>query len=107
MNTTIKPCHQCPYRKDSARGYLGENSYKPQLFLEQLEFDDLHPCHLSVNWEEEDFNKSSVCVGALQFMNNSCKLHRNIEIARLQKMVGRNENILSFNHNFIKHHEHT
>lgn len=98
-----QPCKECPYKKDSLPGYLGESSYDPERFLQQLE-GQVHPCHLTVDWENNNHDKSQVCIGALQFMNNSCMMSRNKDVVALQKEVGKNENVLSFKHNFIKHH---
>ena len=102
-----QPCKQCPYRKDSAPGYLGEASGKPEVFLKQLELDNVHPCHIMVDWENgtvEDYVKAPVCTGALQFMNNSCKLHQNQVIQDQQRGAGKNDEVISFPHNFTKHH---
>lgn len=103
-----KPCKECPYRIDSAPGYLGDASYAPEQFLRQLDLTFTHPCHLTVDWEDENTDDlvdvAPICVGALQFMNNSCKSHRNSFIRDRQKEAGKNANVLSFNHNFIAHH---
>src|SRR5690606_18087592 len=99
-----KPCKQCPYLKNSIKGYLGESSGKPQEFLQQLESPTVHPCHMTVDWEEDDYSKSTTCVGALQFMNNSCKKSKYPNVIDEQNEVGKNDEVLSFNHNFINHH---
>lgn len=102
------PCKECPYLKTSAKGYLGEASGKPIEFLQQLDLPEVHPCHKSVNWEKENLDTCDgshpICTGALQFMSNSCKIHKNPAIQRLQKEAGKSEDIISFPHNFIKHH---
>ena len=102
------PCKECPYRIDSAPGYLGNTTGRPERFLQQLDLQFLHPCHLQVDWESEDADdqilEAETCIGALQFMNNSCKSHRNSFIRDQQKEAGKNENVLAFNHNFISHH---
>lgn len=102
-----KPCKECPYRKESLPGYLGEANYDPELFLQQLDMPELHPCHLAVDWEshtEQELLEAKKCVGALQFMNNSFMISRSQNIAVLQKEVGKNDEVISFKHNFIKHH---
>lgn len=103
----MKPCNECPYRIKSAPGYLGDSSYEPEQFLRQLDLPGVHPCHLSVDWEDsdiEDIESAPICIGALQFMNNSCKSHRSEYIRRMQRQAGKNTSIISFNHNFIEHH---
>lgn len=99
-----KPCKQCPYRKTSAPGYLGESSHDPQRFLQQLDLPTSHPCHNTVDWDEEDYNKAKVCIGALQFMNNSAKLSRNPELKTLQSSLGKNDELFNWSSEFIKHH---
>lgn len=110
MQTNYKkhPCKECPYLKNSAKGYLGELSYQPELFLQQLDLPKVHPCHKSVDWEKDDTCEGPnppICAGALQFMNNSCKSHRNPIIQKFQREIGKNEEVMSFNHNFIEHHK--
>lgn len=71
----MKACKECPYRKDSAPGWLGESSGDPVDFLTQLDSPVMHPCHMAVNWEEnESYLGASVCKGALQFAKNTCKM---------------------------------
>src|SRR5579859_5406661 len=111
-NSTVmkKPCNECPYRKASLKGWLGEDSGKPEKFLMQLEFK-AHPCHKTVDWDqpeqgvEEEADEAPICVGAMQFMNNSLMLSRHPDIARIQKEYGKNEDVLQYKHNFIEHHK--
>jgi len=108
METNKQPCNQCPYRRESLPGYLGELNYQPELFLQQLDCKEIHPCHMAINWEnctEEDLFAAKKCTGALQFMNNSLQIHRNREVAELQKTVGRNENVFNWKREFINHHK--
>lgn len=108
METNSKPCNQCPYRRESLPGYLGDANYQPEVFLQQLDCRDMHPCHMAVDWNdytEEDLLKAKKCTGALQFMNNSLRIHRNREIAELQKTVGKNENVFQWKSEFINHHK--
>lgn len=112
-----KPCKQCPYRKNSSPGYLGESSGDPERFLIQLQTDELHPCHLSVDWDAiealeasgEDFgiiplNPDNVCIGALQFMNNTCQRSRYKAVRELQKEAGTNEDVIESRKAFIERH---
>lgn len=108
MNTTKKPCRECPYRKASAPGYLGECNYDPERFLLQLNNPDLHPCHLTINWEdytEEEILEAKTCIGALQFMNNSMMLSHSAKVREMQKQAGKNPDVFQFKHNFINHHK--
>lgn len=99
----MKPCNECPFRKLSAPGYLGELNFRPELFLMQLD-EGVMPCHLSIDWEKKDIDRWTPCIGAMQFMNNHGKISR-IEIyAFIQRQCGKNENVFQFRHEFIQHH---
>lgn len=102
----MKTCKECPYKKDSLPGYLGELSHNPERFLDQLESPHLHPCHLTVNWEDEDggTENAKTCTGALQYMNNTCKVSRYPQARQLQNTVGKSEKIFNRRTDFIKHH---
>jgi hypothetical protein len=101
-----KACIECPFKKSSAPGYLGEVSYQPEVFLQQIN-EAAIPCHLSINWENKDekFKHSKDCVGALQFMNNSLKMSRDYDTAKLQKEYGKSDEIFSRTKEFIDHHK--
>ncbi len=105
-----KPCKECPFRKESAPGYLGEVSYNPQAFLMQMEFQPI-PCHLQVDWSDEedvemaaDIAYTNPCIGSLQFLRNSCKLPWDKTYAEMQKAVNPNPNVFQWKHEFIQHH---
>jgi len=103
-----KPCNDCPYRKTAFRGWLGECSGDPKEFLLQLEGPNIHPCHKTVDWEQasdEEIEESPRCIGALQFMNNSMMQSRFPQVRAMQEQAGKNDEIMQFKHNFIKHHE--
>jgi hypothetical protein len=102
-----KPCKECPYLKNSLPGYLGDASYYPELFLNQLETPVLHPCHTAINWEEataEEIENAPICTGALQFMNNTCKSSRYGGTRTKQHQAGKNANVFDRRSEFIKHH---
>lgn len=98
-----KPCRECPFKRTSASGYLGECLYDPELFLQQ---EEVIPCHLTVDYEgkEPDYSQAQPCVGNLQFMNNSLKLSRNPQVKQLQDEAGKNTKIFQFKSEFINHH---
>ncbi len=102
-----KPCKVCPYRKTSLKGWLGDTYGKPELFLEQLELPDVHPCHSAVDdWDDDQQLEGAVrCTGALQFMNNGGKRSRYKPIEALQAQVGKNEEVFSWRPEFIAHHQ--
>ncbi len=78
-NDLKKPCHACPFRKDSARGYVGDDT--PQAFIAMTMSDQPMPCHLTINyedpeWEETYEEDASYCRGALNLFANTCKMSR-------------------------------
>lgn len=99
----MKPCKECPFRKNSIVGYLGEELYNPKGFLLQLD-ENIVPCHLTIDWENEKLDRAIPCIGSMQFMNNSGRLSRAGIVARIQRNYGKNENIFQFYHEFIEHH---
>lgn len=102
-----KACVECPFKRNSAPGYLGEVSYQPEVFLQQINGKAM-PCHLSIDWEEKSdkkYEKAKECIGALQFMNNSFKMSRDPETAKLQKEYGKSDEIFSRTSEFIDHHK--
>lgn len=112
MHTKDKPCIECPFRKVSAKGYLGILNAEPETFLQQLNLPDLLPCHLEINWEEEDeyvlegeVETANRCTGALQFMNNSGRMSRNPDILALQNKIGKSQDVIQTVPDFIKHHK--
>lgn len=104
----INTCNECPYRKDSAPGYLGEDSYNPVHFLAQLENIFLHPCHKTVDWEEGneiELLDAPVCRGVIQFAKNICKmLYDSPYEKERQKLKADDTVIFGTRHEFIDHH---
>ncbi len=97
----MKICKECPYKRTSAPGYLGEVSYNPEEFLKQ----DYHPCHLSIDWDNKDYSKSRICQGSLQFMKNTCKLPINEDIRKqLKEITVNSSEIFGRRLEFIEHH---
>jgi len=104
-----KPCNDCPFRRVSLPGWIG-NWDKPEDLLTQSESEVGLPCHTSYNNEKRtlaDAIKSAhVCVGSLQSANNSCKLYRNKALAGFAKKVGKNSDVLTA-WEFVEHHNST
>jgi len=76
-----KPCSQCPYRRQSLQGYLGESD--PEEFMELTMSDYPMPCHQTVDYREPQWKKKweagqvgKLCAGALIFFANICKRSR-------------------------------
>lgn len=65
-----RPCDDCPWRKNSPPGWLGQND--PELLVRLVLAGLPHVCHTSVTWDrDEGYSGEGVsCVGALAAMAN-------------------------------------
>lgn len=105
-----EPCKECPFLRTSLPGWLGDHATSKQI-VHIVEHDGFFPCHLKVSRLVNlglPFPTAAVeadhCVGALAFMNNSCKLSRDPLVAQLQKEVGRRANCFSWSTEMREHH---
>lgn len=94
------PCPECPFRKDSLRGYLGgftpEETYKAALS------EDGFDCHLT----RGDGQERKHCAGRLLFATKMCKSFRNKELEQARfavKAENSLDDILGFD--FLGHHK--
>lgn len=98
-----QPCTSCPWRVDSARGWLGAST--PVEFLQQSESELRMPCHLHVDYDRESWPEQSEqapqCAGRAVHFANRCKLPRNLDLvlARPDR-----ESVFSNPQDFIEHH---
>jgi hypothetical protein len=105
-----QPCKECPFRKKSFPGYLGEASGDPQRFLLTLETKPI-PCHMQVDWEGTDAEYADAlawtkpCLGSLQFLKNTCKLPWDKKYAAMRNEAERNPEVFEIRTDFIKHHD--
>lgn len=98
MPATKRPCGQCPFRKDSAKGYLG--GFTVEETLEVAKSEHQFDCHKT---RETDNTKE--CVGRLLFATKTCKSFKDPELEALRlhaKETNSTENILGFD--FKQHH---
>jgi hypothetical protein len=93
-----KPCKECPFRKDSFKGYLGGFTVEETLAVANS--DQSFICHL----ERENKNDKSECAGRLLYATKTCKQFRNPLLEEERKHLGRyTEDILGFD--FKEHHK--
>lgn len=98
-----KPCAACPWKRDSARGWLGAST--PVEFLQQSESELRMPCHLHVDYDRTDWpeqaEQAPQCAGRAVHFANRCKLPRNLDLvlARSDR-----EAVFSNPQDFIDHH---
>lgn len=97
------PCNACPWRVNSAPGWLGDST--PVEFLQQSESEIRMPCHLHVNYERADWSeqadKAPQCAGRAVHFANRCKSPQNPELVNLP---ADREAVFSNPQAFIDHH---
>jgi rubrerythrin len=102
-----KPCIDCPWRKTSLKGWLGDQD--PQLFTDIIKSGSKLPCHktqkkkMNLNELDND-DKILHCTGALITMKNNCLRSRNPKIAKLQNNISQDDNFFKNLNDFEKYH---
>ena len=124
-NNADKPrpehCRECPFKRDSMPGYLGECSGDPEKFLAsfwggmihdgELSLDGPLPCHLEVDWSGDKFDRTvrsaHTCRGAAQLMRNFCKDSRHPDMSAAINALDGPEKEVCFGTpmEFIEHHK--
>lgn len=107
MKQHTQPCAQCPWRRDSLRGWLGEDT--PADFAATAESDERMPCHITVDYEREDWREQADsaprCAGRAVYLRNRCKVPRDREEAEFVRSVERDaDNVFTTAAAFIAHH---
>lgn len=108
MKSCKKPCPDCPWRKTSLKGWLGDQ--EPELFTDIIKSGSKLPCHKtqskSMNLNELDKDDSVLhCTGALITMKNNCIRSRNPDIAKLQDKLKQDDEFFSKLSDFEKYHK--
>lgn len=97
------PCRECPFKKTSARGYLGASHAVE--FLDISESGQHMPCHMKVKYEEDDWQEQArnapQCAGRAIHYANRCKTTRGTAV--MEAKVDE-ENIITWPQDFINHH---
>jgi len=107
------PCKQCPCRRNSIPGYLGEKSFEPEEFIyPYLEINLKYVCHKLIDWEKdklqirEQVDTAKVCSGFATMCKNANKLPKNRDSAEATTMAVKDHiNIFSTINEFIQHHK--
>lgn len=101
-----RPCSDCPFRRASMPGWLGEHTLKG--FVGRVLSDQPMECHQTVDYSDPDWieqlrrGEVSYCAGALTFFANTCKLSRDPERPRKDPD---HESVFSSITEFIAHHK--
>ena len=101
------PCRGCPWRRNSARGWLGAST--PLEFLSQAEHAPKMPCHLRIDYDDADWKETQLpaaprCAGHAAYLRNRCKRPTDPELLALCDAVGRRADVFTRPEEFIGHH---
>lgn len=76
MKVCAKVCKECPFRKDSLRGWLGHHSIDE--ILDSIQWEIPFSCHMTRTDEttNEDIieGRTPICRGFIASANKSCKM---------------------------------
>jgi hypothetical protein len=102
-NNLTNPCNECPFRKDSAKGWLGGET--PESTFDFVKHEADFACHKTRNKKQQDMSR---CRGFLLFTRKIGKLpHYNKElgkaVAAIDYETANNSNILSLPEFFEYH----
>jgi hypothetical protein len=96
------PCRQCPWRRNSAPGWLGAS--EPGEFLAQSDANIRMPCHTHVDYEAADWEAQTQrvpqCAGRAIFQANRCQLPAPENL----KLPADRQNVFQWPHEFVAHH---
>lgn len=104
---TKTACRECPFRRDSAPGYLGEASYDPESFLApHWHAEAPLPCHMHVDWERDaEQQDAPLCRGLMVMMRNSAKMPTDPGLVEIRNAITPDrEAFFAFPHEFKQHH---
>jgi hypothetical protein len=99
------PCNACPFRKNSAGGYLGGVWTAPDLHKFVMA-EQVFACHKTIDEDNQPMPELELCAGSVMYMNNNAKRCRDPFLSKAQdKFRGQDtSNILSVPE-FFEHHK--
>lgn len=86
----VRPCSDCPWRRDSLPGWLGGNT--PEQWRQWAHGETRVDCHVFINQQ---------CAGLAIYRANVCKSVRD---ASILKLPGDKESVFGTPAEFINHH---
>jgi hypothetical protein len=105
------PCKECPFRKDSLRGYTGPYENMAEI-LAIVHFNGKFHCHMRVTALtksgmslENAGTQAAWCTGALAHMNNSCKRIEDQSVVNAAKMIGRRDDVFANPMEAMQYHD--
>lgn len=93
------PCSECPFRRDSLRGYTGPHETAREI-ADYIWADGFFPCHMKITaltdqgmTIDQAGDVAPPCAGACSMMNNGCKLSRDDRMRAGQDDAGRRDDV--------------
>lgn len=103
------PCDECPFRRASAPGWLGEHAHPREIILHAQH--GRFPCHKSVNFHKDNglefddaVEKAMTCRGSLIYLNNTCSISRDDVIRKEQSKIGKSDEVFANAAQMVEHH---
>lgn len=100
-----RPCKECPFRRTSLPGYLGNSD--PTVFIATTQADVPMSCHMSIDYEASDWREqiehgdAEYCEGALIFFANQAKLSRDPNRPQADPD---HDKVFTWPHEFLEYH---
>lgn len=99
-----QPCKECPFRRDSARGWLGGYDGPEHFLAVHYHAEERNPCHLSIDYEtDRETWDPEACVGQVVMFKNSYKLPRGWEMP--EAISADADACFRWSHEFVAHHQ--
>ena len=100
-----QPCSECPWRKESAQGWLGGHS--PEFYADAVAGNVIPACHCKDFGPEDD--RTAFCAGAASVMANACILPSEGEPGQkgaraMREAVGKNPDTFGHPALFYQYH---
>ena len=105
-----RPCNDCPFRRASAPGWLGDDSAENFVSNALADYSDVPlPCHQAIDYEDPDwmetqYEEAPLCVGAVIFAKNYMKRPRDPVRAAWQDQVKTSDDVFRYPYEFLEHH---
>lgn len=97
------PCAECPWRLNSAQGFLG--GWSPESYADAVANNEIPCCHMVDHGPES--NKSAMCVGSLATSKNSCiNPHKTPGAIDAQNKIGKRDDCFKWVKDFYEYHTH-
>lgn len=106
-----RPCRECPFRRDSAPGWIGAYPTPEDLYRRAIDAEQRFPCHMAVDWDasqgevEQQLAAAPQCAGALAHMKNCSKMPRpGSPVAYDAAEAEKRDDVFTWKGEFLKHH---